>query len=115
MLADLPEKQVDLVVSAVDGHNEPSHPSSVIRSQVVAWLERIKANLVAIDPPVYGSSLGTAKCSLALALPLALDKCCGQILLCDLAIPRSIYKDLDIQYSSPFAHKFFIPLHPRHA
>jgi enhancer of mRNA-decapping protein 3 len=114
LCVDLPEGQVDLVLCAMDNHADSSKPTANVRANIAAWLGRNRAIVMAIDPPATGPSVAAAKCSLSLALPLALGERCGQVLLCDVALPRCVYRELGIQYSSPFAHKFVIPLHSRH-
>ncbi len=109
--SDLPRKPVDVIINALIGHSDSGAASHQEWYQsVTEWANQNKASVLAIDPPAEGSSI-KAKWSMALGLPLRYADNCGQVYLCDLAIPQKIFKEVGITYRSPFAHKFVIPLH----
>lgn len=63
------------------------------------------------DPPVEGCVIET-KWSVHIGLPQMLDKqSTGQTYLCDIGLPRDIFKCINVKYRSPFSVKFCIPLH----
>lgn len=109
---DLPKGTVDIIINALDNHE-----NMVLRDQswyrtLVEWANNSKAPVLAIDPPQQGSLI-QAKWCLSLCLPLNLREQCGQVYLCDLGLPRQVMAQVGITYSSPFGHKFLIPLHTK--
>lgn len=67
---------------------------------------------MAVDPPTSGISNLNIKCSILPLLPLEnIDASCGKLYLANLSIPEKFYRDSGVNYKSPFAHKFIIPLH----
>lgn len=107
---ELPQGPVDMVVNALDSH-EHGH----LRGQPwyvggVAWAQGLRAPSLALDPSMDGPAF-PAKWSLGLALPLPLPPSCGQQYLCDVGIPAAVFSKVGMDYSSPFCHKFCIPLH----
>lgn len=110
-MTELPSGSVDMIVNALD-----SHVSVYLREQawygaVVEWANASRAPALAIDPPVRGTPVNT-KWALGVALPLALPESPNmQEFLCDQGIPEKVFRVVGIQYRSPFAHKFVIPLH----
>ena len=108
---DLPRKPVDVIVNALNSHADSGATLQQEWYQSVTdWANQNKASVLAIDPPAEGGDI-KAKWSLGLGLPLSYADSCGQVYLCDLAIPQKIFKEVGITYRSPFAHKFVIPLH----
>ena len=55
--------------------------------------------------------MSQVKMSLVGGLPLAHQPEAGKLYLANLGIPRNIYKEVGIKFSSPFGAKFVIPLH----
>ncbi|GAB1604723.1 enhancer of mRNA-decapping protein 3-like isoform X2, partial [Argonauta hians] len=111
-LKDLPKFPVDIIVNSLDNHE-----NMVLRDQswyqsLVVWANSSKAPVLAIDPPQQGSLIH-AKWSLSLCLPLNLKGNFGQVYLCDVGLPRKVMAHVGITYSSPFGHKFLIPLHAK--
>ena len=108
---ELPAGAVDMIVNALD-----SHVSVYLREQawygsVVEWANNSRAPALAIDPPVRGTPINT-KWALGVVLPLPLPECSNmQEFLCDQGIPQKVFHSVGIQYKSPFAHKFVIPIH----
>jgi NAD(P)H-hydrate repair Nnr-like enzyme with NAD(P)H-hydrate epimerase domain len=109
--SSLPSGPVDMIITALDcctGIDNVSHEAWY--QSAISWANKKKAQILAIDPPQEGSSL-ESKWSLTAGLPFSFEQRCGQIYLCDLGIPRQIYKEVGITYKSPFGSKFVIPLH----
>ena len=50
------------------------------------------------------------KMTLTWGLPLSHSPQAGKLYLANTGIPRNIYKEIGIKYSSPFGAKFVIPL-----
>ncbi|XP_005093985.1 enhancer of mRNA-decapping protein 3 [Aplysia californica] len=104
---------IDLIVNALD---DPVQPALSIQSwyqEVVSWISNsdIRAQILALDPPSQGPGI-SAKWSLCKVLPLChVSPSCGNLYLCDLSIPATIYSHVGIKYKSPFGSKFVIPLH----
>ncbi|CAH1796386.1 unnamed protein product [Owenia fusiformis] len=107
---ELPKKPVDIIINAMDTHDNSNMKVQTWYTSVVEWTNQSKAQVIAIDPPVEGSTIGT-KWSLSLAMPLNLSEKCGQIYLCDIGLPKKVFKEVGVKYLSPFGHKFLIPLH----
>lgn len=101
-----------MIVNSLDNHE-----NMVLRDQpwyqaLVVWANNSKAPVLAIDPPQQGTLIH-AKWSLSLCLPLNLKGQFGQVYLCDIGLPRKVMAQVGITYSSPFGHKFLIPLHAK--
>jgi len=112
VVQELPNTPVDIVLNALDDHNT----FLLSRAQpwysfIVQWIGQRRAQVVSLDPPPSGVLVPT-KWSLLPALPLSMDDSCGAVYLCDVGIPKQVFQDVGISYSSPFGPKFFIPLHP---
>ena len=108
-VAELPSQPIDMIINCLDNHENICLKDQAWHKQAVAWANQNKAPVLAIDPPVTGSPVDT-RWSLSICLPLALSERCGQVYLCDLAVPKSIFKMVGINYCSPFGHKFCIAL-----
>ena len=100
-----------MIVSALDSHENTVLSSQAWYTSVVSWANQSKAPVLALDPPVDGGAV-EVKWSLSLGLPLSYSEKCGQVYLCDLAIPTKVWAECSIKYMSPFGHKFCIALHP---
>ena len=99
-----------MIVSALDSHENAVLSSQAWYVSVVQWANQNKAPVLALDPPAEGSGI-EVKWSLSSALPLNYSAKCGQVYLCDLAIPTKVWTECDIGYKSPFGHKFWLALH----
>jgi len=66
--------------------------------------------VLAVDPPPQPLNL-EVKMTLTWGLPLSHSAQAGKLYLVNLGVPRNIYKDANIKWSSPFGAKFVIPLH----
>jgi len=108
---DLPKGPVDLIVTAMEDQEmwsqercQPWHRSAT------AWAEACRAPVLAIDPPPHPPAL-EVKMTLVGGLPLHHPPEAGKLYLANLGIPKNIYKEVGIKFSSPFGAKFVIPLH----
>jgi len=107
----LPATTVDLIVTALEDQEmwsqercQPWHRAAT------AWAQGCRAPVLAVDPPPQPPSLDI-KMSLTWGLPLSHSPQAGKLYLVNLGIPRNIYKEVGIKFSSPFGAKFVIPLH----
>ncbi|XP_023930254.1 enhancer of mRNA-decapping protein 3 [Lingula anatina] len=107
----LPTFPVDIIINCLDNGENKHLRSQPWYTTIVNWTNQSKAPVMAMDPPADGGSDIQNKWSMCLGLPLNLPDNCGQIYLCDLGLPKAIFKQLGITYQSPFGHKFVIPLH----
>ena len=108
---DLPKGSVDLIVTAMEDQEmwsqercQPWHRSAT------AWAEACRAPVLAIDPPPHAPAF-EVKMTLVGGLPLQHPPEAGKMYLANLGIPKNIYKEVGIKFSSPFGAKFVIPLH----
>lgn len=106
---DLPKSAVDLVISALDNHEHGHLRGQPWFAGAVAWSASQRARCLSLDPPKEGPAT-TTTWSLGLVLPLALPPTCGQQYLCDVGLPSRVFARHNIEYMSPFAHKFFVVL-----
>lgn len=107
---DIPTCAVDMIVNCMD-----SHENSVLQEQSwyqahIKWATENRAQIFAIDPPMENVPIQPKWC-LWPCLPLDLVNNSAQAYLCDLGLPKKVFKDVGITYKSPFSHKFIIPLH----
>ena len=93
-----------MIINALDSNSQ-----STFNTDIIEWCNNNQANVLTIDPPLKGTHIDT-KWSMGIALPLDLPESCGRHYLCDVGIPAAVFKELNISYKSPFAHKFYIPL-----
>ena len=109
LTSDLPTSSTDIIINAMDNHdNRHLLTGQSWYKSLTTWVNIHRAAVLAIDPPPEGGTIDT-KWSLSLALPLNLSERCGQVYLCDLGLPKRVFKEVGITYTSPFAHKFVIP------
>jgi len=108
---DLPKGAVDLIVTSMEDQEmwsqercQPWHRSAT------AWAEACRAPVLAIDPPPHPPAL-EVKMTLVGHLPLHHPPEAGKLYLANMGIPKNIYKEVGIKFSSPFGAKFVIPLH----
>lgn len=106
-IADLPELS-DLIIVALCEDSD----NLKLYSNLTDWVKKNRASVLAIDPPAAGTPGITAKYSLVPVLPLPHSLENGKIYLCNLGFPIEVFRNLRIQYKSPFGPKFVIPLHP---
>lgn len=111
---DLPKgtsNTVDLIVTAMEDQEmwsqercQPWHRAAT------SWAESSRAPVLAIDPPPHPPTI-PVKMTLVGGLPLAHPPEAGKLYLANLGIPKNVYKEVGIKFSSPFGAKFVIPLH----
>lgn len=99
----------DLVILAL--HDDEKYTETYL--ELSAWTKKIKAPILALDPPSTGCPGFGPKFSLLPVLPLPHTAINGKLYLCNLSIPDAIFCQLGIGYKSPFGSKFVIPLHPK--
>jgi len=109
---DLPSQPVDIVIDAMIGLDN----SDVLPDWLpfaISWANQNKAPLLSIDPiiPRTKTELPDIKWSIAMGLPLIKAPNYGRLYLADIGIPRGVFRDVGIQYLSPFKDKFYIPLY----
>ncbi|XP_045461686.1 enhancer of mRNA-decapping protein 3 [Harmonia axyridis] len=105
---DLPSN-CDLVLLALCEESDMNK----VYPDLVAWTNRNRAPIFAIDPPSKGTPNFHPKCSLVATLPLYYTTDNGNIYLCNLGLPESCFTEVGIKYKPPFGSKFYIPIHPR--
>jgi len=110
----LPNTTVDLIVTALEDPEICYELLAQERCQpwhraVTAWAQGCRAPVLAVDPPPQPPSLDI-KMTLTWGLPLSHSPQAGKLYLANTGIPRNIYKEIGIKYSSPFGAKFVIPL-----
>ncbi|XP_063782442.1 enhancer of mRNA-decapping protein 3 isoform X2 [Pseudophryne corroboree] len=109
---ELPDCPVDLVINCLDCHENAFLCDQPWYRAAVDWANQNRAPVLSIDPPVTDQSQGIhAKWSLELGLPLPLGEQAGRVYLCDIGIPQKVFREVGINYHSPFGCKFVIPLH----
>ncbi|XP_053405108.1 enhancer of mRNA-decapping protein 3-like [Mercenaria mercenaria] len=109
---DIPTCSIDMIVNCMD-----SHENSFLKDQAwyqthVRWVSHSRAPVFTIDPPIESVDILPKWC-LYPVLPLARTDVTPQVYLCDLGLPKEVFKNAGITYKSPFSHKFIIPLHPQ--
>lgn len=109
--SQLPDTAVDLIVTALEDQEiwsqercQPWHRAAI------QWAQGCRAPVLAVDPPPQPPNL-EVKMTLTWGLPLSHSAQAGKLYLVNLGVPRNIYKDANIKWSSPFGAKFVIPLH----
>ncbi|KAK3097432.1 hypothetical protein FSP39_009602 [Pinctada imbricata] len=111
-LQDLPSGAVDIIISAVESHDNDKLYQQGWFVAVTEWANQNRAPALSMDPPLNGSRI-KSKWSLSICLPLNFNVGTSQNFLCDLGFPKKVFQEVGIKYLSPFGHKFIIPLHPR--
>ncbi len=111
--------KADIIVDAIIGYsliNEPRGKSL----QFIQWANKQNAKKISLDVPsgidsTTGENLGEyflADTTMTLALPkigLTEEKC-GKLLLADIGISKNVYKQIGIEYISPFTKDYIIPI-----
>lgn len=94
----------DLVIMSVSSMNQ--------NSQIIRYIQKNRAPVMAIDPPATGISEITIRNAVLPILPLDdIHNTCGKIHLVNICISEKFFKDAGIKYSPVFGSKFIIPLH----
>jgi len=109
--SDMPTTSVDMIVNCMDSHENSFLKDQAWYQSHVKWLKQCRAPVFTIDPPIETVDIVPKWCLYPM-LPLARLDMTSQMYLCDLGLPRKVFKDAGVTYRSPFGHKFIIPLHP---
>ncbi|XP_061173200.1 enhancer of mRNA-decapping protein 3-like [Saccostrea echinata] len=110
-LKDLPSSAVDIIINAMDTHENTQYKQQGWFIASTEWANHNRAPVLSIDPPANGASV-QSKWSICICLPLTgKEGNSSQVYLCDLGFPKKVFTDHGIKYISPFSHKFIIPLH----
>ena len=107
----MPTTSVDMIVNCMDSHENSFLKDQAWYQSHVKWLKQCRAPVFTIDPPIETVDIVPKWCLYPM-LPLARLDMTSQMYLCDLGLPRKVFKDAGVTYRSPFGHKFIIPLHP---
>ncbi|KAL1435543.1 hypothetical protein MTO96_000204 [Rhipicephalus appendiculatus] len=81
------------------------------------WVNQSKGPVLLVDPPPRGSTVTpTPQWVLMPLLPLAMDErivASTGLYLCDIGVPCHVFRNLGVQYASPFGSKFVVVLHAK--
>ncbi|WAR00959.1 EDC3-like protein [Mya arenaria] len=110
MEKDIPTCSIDMIVNCLDSHENSFLKDQSWYQSHVRWVKHSRAQVFTIDPPIENVDILPKWC-LYPVLPLARLDMTSQVYLCDLGIPKNVFKDAGVTYRSPFGHKFIIPLH----
>lgn len=108
-VTDLPTT-VDIIIGALDSHGNIQSCDNSWWTDVKQWAKQCKAPTLSLDPPPDAPSLDQ-KWILSPILPFAFKNSSCSIYICDIGIPKGIFKKIESSYSSPFGSKFIIPLY----
>lgn len=116
--AEVMGSTVDMVLSGVDAVDGANPVDPAAAAMVANWVQQSKAPVLCVDPPREGVYRAgpTPQWALLPLLPLALDPeltSMAGLYPCDLGIPRRVFKDLGVEYASPFGSKFVVALHSK--
>ncbi|XP_023223479.1 enhancer of mRNA-decapping protein 3-like isoform X2 [Centruroides sculpturatus] len=105
---DMPST-VDIIIGALDGYERPPPSEHFWYSAAVQWALQCKAPVLCLDCPPEGSCL-EPKWMLVSIMPFAFNDHCS-LYLCDIGLPKEVFKKVGVNYTSPFGSKFIIPLY----
>ncbi|HKJ69679.1 MAG TPA: NAD(P)H-hydrate epimerase, partial [bacterium] len=115
------DEPVDLVVDALIGYSLKGAPRGPAL-ELIQWANARQAPVLSLDIPsgvdaTSGESAGEyidAAATLTLALPKTglIPEKTGTLQLVDLGIPGAVYRQLGIEYTTPFENKYRIALRP---
>jgi len=113
------ESKPDVIVDALIGYSLNSSPGGIVL-EMINYVNDANVPVVSLDIPTgilatTGENPGEyvrADKTLTLALPKTglLPGKCGEIILADIGIPRSVYNKLGLEYISPFRDNYRIPV-----
>ena len=113
------ESKPDIVVDALIGYSLNSSPGGIVL-EMINFINSANVPVVSLDIPTgifatTGENPGEfikADKTLTLALPKTglLPGKCGNIILSDIGIPKTVYNMLGIKYISPFRDNYRIPV-----
>ncbi len=113
------ESKSDVVIDALIGYSLNSSPGGIVL-EMINFINNVNIPVVSLDIPTgilatTGKNPGEfikADKTLTLALPKTglLPGKCGDIILADIGIPKTVYHKLGLQYISPFINNYRIPV-----
>uniref|UniRef100_A0A147BGB1 Enhancer of mRNA-decapping protein 3 n=1 Tax=Ixodes ricinus TaxID=34613 RepID=A0A147BGB1_IXORI len=118
-LSELAGCTVDMVLSGLDPVDGSRGVDPRSAALVADWVQQSKAPVVSVDPPPRGgtaSALLTPQWVLMPVLPLPVEPrvaAAAGLYLCDVGVPRKVFKDAGVEYASPFGSKFVVALHAK--
>lgn len=83
-----------------------------MRREALAWARGARGAALALEPPAAGWAGLSARAAVQGVVPGALPPALGRLHLADVAPPPALFRDLAIQYRTPFAAGALLPLHP---
>ncbi len=118
-IEELGQEPVDLVIDAIIGYNLRGEARGAAR-KMIAWANGTGAPILSLDVPsgidaTSGESAGElarATTTMTLALPKTglLPSKTGTVLLADIGIPEAVYRQMGLDFTSPFDERFRVPL-----
>lgn len=112
--------QPDLIIDALFGYSLKGPPTEKW-ARVIEWANSSSASIISLDiPSGVDATTGEtpdvaieADVTVTLALPKTglISTHVGEVFLADIGIPHKVYQRLGIEYSTPFDHRFLVPLH----
>ncbi|MBI4546529.1 MAG: NAD(P)H-hydrate epimerase [Ignavibacteriae bacterium] len=121
-LEQLSEMKVDIVLDAVLGYSLNGAPRGRALD-LIRWANVSGIPILSLDIPsgidaTTGETPGEhvrSRWTMTLALPKTglLPKSTGELFLADIGIPVGVYRDLGLPYTSPFDHRYVVPLKAR--
>ncbi|XP_049518415.1 enhancer of mRNA-decapping protein 3 isoform X2 [Dermacentor silvarum] len=116
-IAELSSSRVDMVLASLDSVDGVSRADPTAVATMANWINQSKAPVLWVDPPPNGSTVTpTPQWVLMPLLPLAMDErivASTGLYLCDVGVPCRVFRDLGVQYASPFGSKFVVVLHAK--
>ncbi|XP_037291767.2 enhancer of mRNA-decapping protein 3 [Rhipicephalus microplus] len=115
-VAELSGSRVDMVLASLDSVDGASRADPTAVATMANWFNQSKAPVLFVDPPPRGSTVTPIpQWVLMPLLPLAMDEriASAGLYLCDIGVPCHVFRNLGIQYTSPFGSKFVIVLHAK--
>ena len=116
---DLERLYPDLIIDALIGYSLRSFPTGSA-AEFIRWANQNDAPVLALDVPsgldaTSGETPGVyiqPKWTMTLALPKTglIPEKTGDLWLADIGIPVAVYRQLDIDYNSPFGKRFRVAL-----
>jgi NAD(P)H-hydrate epimerase len=116
---NIAESKPDIIVDALIGYSLNSSPEGIVL-EMINFINNVNVPVVSLDIPTgivstTGENPGEfikADKTLTLALPKTglLPGKCGNIILADIGLPKTVYNKLGLQYISPFRDNYRIPV-----
>ncbi|KPJ00912.1 Enhancer of mRNA-decapping protein 3 [Papilio xuthus] len=94
---------------AADADAEHAQPRY---QEALTWARGARGAALALEPPACGWAGLSARAAVQGVLPGAVPAALGRLHLADVAPPPALFRDLGIQYRTPFAAGALLPLHP---